>query len=369
MSSQPVTLHYYRGRVALSAILRGLGVAPGDEVVLQAYTCSAVTSPLVHLGLRPVFVDIDRGSLTMNPALLRDAISERTRAIVVQHTFGIRANMSAALKIAADAGIPVIEDCAHVLEAGSGVRSTGTRGAAAFFSYEWGKPVVAGVGGTAVVNDPELAARMRAQYGTFVRPPLSREFVMALQYLGHRAVSRLGILWKVRSLYRRLAGWGLVVGSYDDDPGINPEYGWRMTRTVQRRLASRTASARDLLDWRRTIAARYWTGLNRAGFAGLAVPDDAGMVLMRVPVTVADKQRVLRAAVDRDVELGDWFGTPVHPLVGKDLAAVGYVEGSCPNAEWAADRVVTLPVRADTRIRDVDRALDLLSDLHARGDA
>jgi perosamine synthetase len=369
MSSQPVTLYYYRGRVALSAILRGLGVAPGDEVLLQAYTCSAVTSPLVHLGLRPVFVDIDRGSLTMNLALLREAISERTRAIVVQHTFGIRADMSGALEIAREAGIPVIEDCAHVLEAGRGARSPGTLGVAAFFSYEWGKPVVAGVGGTAVVNDPELAARMQEQYGTFVRPPLRRELVMSLQYLGHHAVSRMGILWKVRSLYRRLAGWGLVVGSYDDDPGVNPEYGWRMTRTVQRRLASRTAMARELLDWRRSIAARYWTGLDRAGFPSLVVPDDAATVLMRVPVAVADKRRVLRAAVDGDVELGDWFDTPVHPLVGRDLAAVGYVPGSCPNAEWAADQVVTLPVRADTRIRDVDRALALLSDLHARGDA
>jgi perosamine synthetase len=369
MSSSPVTLHYYRGRVALSAILRCLGVAAGDEVVLQAYTCAAVPSPLMHLGLRPIYIDINRRSLTMDLGLLRGAISERTRAIVIQHTFGIPADLLGALEVARHAGIPIIEDCAHVLGGRLGGQPLGSFGAAAFFSYEWGKPVVAGVGGTAVINDAELAERMRAQYRSFAMPPLRREFVMSLQYLAHRAVSRMRLSWKVRGLYRKLAALGLVVGSYDEDPRANPEYGWRMTRTVRMRLASREAYALEHLDWRKGIMARYWTGLGRLGFPMLAVPEDTDAVLMRVPVAVAAKGRVIEAAAERGVEIGDWYGTPVHPMADKELQAVGYNQGSCPNAEWAADHVVTLPVRANTRLEDVDRALDLFTELRGTGDA
>ena len=369
MSAPLTTLHYYRGRVALSAILRGLGVRPGDEAILQAYTCVAVPSPLIQLGMRPVYADIDRRSLTVDVNCLRQAITRRTRAIVVQHTFGIPADLSGALALAREAGIPVIEDCAHVLGASLRGQPLGTFGAAAFFSYEWGKPVVAGVGGKAIVNDPALAHDMRANYGSFAYPPLTREFVMSLQYLAHRAVSQMGLFWKVRAMYRKLSTMGLIVGSYDEDPGTSPEYGWRMTRTVRMRLARREALARERLEWRREIAARYRAGFRQLGMAELAAGEDTDAVLMRVPVVVTAKQRVLELAVQRRVEMGDWYSTPVHPLTGRELEAVGYRQGSCPNAEWAADYVVTLPVRTDTRLADVDRALDLFSDSRVSGHA
>jgi perosamine synthetase len=244
----------------------------------------------------------------------------------------------------------------------------GSLGAAAFFSYEWGKPVVAGVGGAAVVNEAGLATRMREQYGSFAEPPLRRELVMSLQYLAHRAVSRTGLFWHVRGVYRGLSRAGLLVGSYGD-PRENPEYGWRMTRTVRRRLAGREAWAREQLDWRRAAADRYLAGLGGLGFPRPAAPQDSEAVLARIPVPVSAKERVLASAARHGVEMGDWYGTPVHPLADDELATVGYRPGSCPNAEWAAAHVVTLPVRGSTRMDDVDRALDLLARLKASGDA
>ena len=361
------TFRYYRGRVALSAILRGLGLGPGDEVIVQAYTCAAVPHALLHLGVRPVYVDIGRHSFTMDLDRLRHAISTRTRAIVVQHTFGIPADVSGVLEIAR--GVPVVEDCAHVLGSRLEGRPVGSFGTAAIFSYEWGKPVVAGVGGAAVVNDAALAERMRIQYGSFTDPPLRREVVMSGQYLAHRAVSNVGRFWQIRALYRRLTRLGLMVGSHDADPRANPEYGWRMTRSVRRRLPVREAAARTGLDRRRHIAGRYRDGLDRLGFAAPAVPAGADAVLMRVPVVVTAKRRVLEAAARTGVELGDWFDTPVHPLSGPELESVGYAPRSCPDAEWLAAHVVTLPVRANTRPEDTDRALDLLARLRATGDA
>ncbi|MFG1990719.1 GNAT family N-acetyltransferase [Actinoplanes sp. NPDC048988] len=344
---------YYRGRVALHAILRGLGVGPGDEVIVQAYTCAAVIEPLQRLQAVPVYVDIDRTTYTMDLSRLAAAVTGRTRAIVVQHTFGTPVDLDRVLKIAGN--VPVVEDCAHITEPAER-GPVGRTGVAAFYSYEWGKPVIAGVGGKAVVNDERLAATMREQYTAYTPPPSRREAVMTAQFLAHQVATELGVTWRLRALYRRLSRLGLVVGSYAADVAASPEYEWRMTRSVRRRLPRRTARARKQLTRRATVAARYRAGVTRLGFD---VPTPVTPPL-RVPVAVPDKRGLLDEAARRRLEVGDWFTTPVHPLTGADLEAAGYRPGSCPNAEWAAEHVVSFPVRADISPHDVERGLDLL---------
>ncbi|GAA4947286.1 DegT/DnrJ/EryC1/StrS family aminotransferase [Actinoplanes utahensis] len=335
-------LHYYRGRVALHAILEGLHARPGDEVVVQAYTCAAVVEPLLRMGLRPVYADIDPATFGPDPAAVRAAVGPRTRAVIVQHTFGIRAAVPAV-------GVPVIEDCAHTVP--GTIDSSGS--AAAFYSFEWGKPVVAGLGGTAVVHDPGLAAAMSEGYGRYTTPPARREMITEAEYAAFRLVSGAGVLWRMRALYRRLAGMGVVTGSYATDPWGGPEYGWRMSRGTRMRLPSRIAAGRAGLGRRRRVANAYRQAL------GVDLPG----VPHRFPVAVADKQRALRDAAAAGLELGDWFATPVHPLAGADLAGAGYRAGSCPRAEWAAAHVVTCPVRASTRPETVARAAAVLARL------
>ena len=312
---------------------------------MQAYTCAAVVEPLLRLGIRPVFTDIDPVTFGPDPDLMRAAVTSRTRAVIVQHTFGVAAPVD---RIAGQ--VPVIEDCAHVTP---GVLDT-SHSAAAFHSYEWGKPAVAGIGGTAIVHDADLAAAMCSDYERLTVPPSRRELVMAAEYLAYRAAAGAGAVWRLRSLHRRLARAGVVVGSYAPDPSASPEYGWRMSRGTRSRLPGALAAGRSGLRRRRRVADAYATELGR--------PPSAGVPL-RIPVAVADKARTLRAAADAGIELGDWFASPVHPLAGTALAAAGYAEGSCPHAEWAAAHVVTLPVRTSTRPDAVARAAGLLADL------
>ncbi|GIE87513.1 DegT/DnrJ/EryC1/StrS family aminotransferase [Actinoplanes regularis] len=349
-------LHYYRGRVALHATLRALHVSAGDEVVVPAYTCAAAIEPLLRLGVRPVFADIDRDALSPDPAATKKLINDRTRAVIVQHTFGYPARI-------AEVPVPVIENCAHI---GPGSIPAGDQGVAAFYSYEWGKPVVAGVGGAAVVHDPALAAEMHTRYPLYTAPPPGRELVMAAEYLAYRLAADTGVLWRVRTLYRRLAGLGVVTGSYAEDPERTPEYGWRMIRGVRQRLPRRVTAALRDIDVRRKVLAAYERGLDRIGVSHHPRPGPEAVPL-RLPVRVFGKDDVLREAAAAGVELGDWYRTPVHPLSGRELAAAGYLEGSCPNAEWAAKHLVTLPLRSSLRPADVNRALHLFDRLKARG--
>jgi dTDP-4-amino-4,6-dideoxygalactose transaminase len=127
---------------------------------------------------------------------------------------------------------------------------------------------------------------------------------------------------------------------------------------VRWRLPDRLATGRGQIPRRRRVAAAYRDELTFRG-----IPHTAADLPLRIPVVVADKREALRAAAAAGVELGDWFTTPVHPLRAADLAAAGYVEGSCPNAEWAAEHVVTLPVRATAGLGAVLRTVGVLSRL------
>ena len=173
--SNPISeFTFFRGRVALYAILKAAELKPGASVALQAFTCVAVPEALLAAGMRPVYIDVIEGGYTMDPADLRRKMTPEVGAIVVQHTFGIPTDVPEMRRIACADNRPFIEDCCHTyLSTVSGQR-VGTLGEASFYSFEWGKPIVAGMGGSAVANDGELRKNLKEQYSKRVPPPVHR---------------------------------------------------------------------------------------------------------------------------------------------------------------------------------------------------
>src|SRR5215212_1927611 len=156
------------GTEALYLALVALGVGPGDEVITVAN--AAVYEPLTILqaGARPVFVDVDEQSYTMEPALLEAAITPRTRAIMPVHLYGRMADMGAIMDVARRHGLPVVEDCAQAHGAALHGRMAGSIGACGCFSFYPSKNLGAlGDGGAIVTDDAELAAKLRRlrEYG------------------------------------------------------------------------------------------------------------------------------------------------------------------------------------------------------------
>lgn len=107
------------GTEALELGLHACGVRPGDEVIVPAFTFIATGSAVSALGARPVFADIEPGTFNLDPEQIAALITPRTRAIVAVHLFGLAADMNPILEIAAKHGIPVIEDNAQSIGAGS----------------------------------------------------------------------------------------------------------------------------------------------------------------------------------------------------------------------------------------------------------
>ncbi|MFJ7565821.1 DegT/DnrJ/EryC1/StrS family aminotransferase [Herminiimonas sp. NPDC097707] len=145
---------------ALHMGMAALGVGPGDEVIMADTNWIATASPIVHLGATPIFVDILPDSWCIDPALVEQAITPRTKAIVAVHLYGNLCDMDKLLAIGEKYGIPVIEDAAEAIGSVFHGKRAGSMGKFGTFSFHGTKTLTTGEGGMFVTNDPELYERV-----------------------------------------------------------------------------------------------------------------------------------------------------------------------------------------------------------------
>jgi len=149
------------GTVAYEAALRGLGIGPGDEVIIPSFTFNATAAGVLHVGARPVFVDVRTDDFCIDPDLVEAAVTTRTKAIVPVHLYGLMADMGPLEEIAERHGLLLVEDAAQAHGAAYDGRRAGSFGVAAMFSLYATKNLTTGEGGFITTNDDELAARVR----------------------------------------------------------------------------------------------------------------------------------------------------------------------------------------------------------------
>ena len=150
------------GTDAIVIALRALGIGPGDEVITVSHTAAATVGAVREAGATPRLVDIDRGSLLIDPNQIEARVGPRTRAILPVHLYGRPAAIDAILAIAARHGLAVVEDCAQAHGARIAGRHVGTFGTIGCFSFYPTKNLGAlGDGGLCVTGDSQLAERIR----------------------------------------------------------------------------------------------------------------------------------------------------------------------------------------------------------------
>lgn len=148
------------GTYGLAAGLVGLGIGPGDEVLVPAHTYMATATAVLAVGAIPVIVDIDE-TVTISPAAIRDAIGPHTRAIIPVHMWGAACNMDAIMQIAEEHDLLVLEDVCQGIGGSYEGRKLGSIGHAGAFSFNFFKNMSGGEGGGIATSDPKVAERAR----------------------------------------------------------------------------------------------------------------------------------------------------------------------------------------------------------------
>ena len=149
------------GSSALKISLAALGIGPGDEVLVPGLTWVACASSVLELGATPVLVDIEGETLCMSPQEARNAISNRTKAIILVHQYCSIANLDEFSKISLDLGIPLIEDCSQSHGAEISGRRVGTWGKMGVFSMQQSKVLTCGEGGAVITSDENIYNRLQ----------------------------------------------------------------------------------------------------------------------------------------------------------------------------------------------------------------
>jgi dTDP-4-amino-4,6-dideoxygalactose transaminase len=310
------------GTDALWFALLALGVGPGDEVITVAHTFMATAEAISFCGAKPVFVDIEEGTYTMDPALLEKAITPRTKAIVPVHLYGQMADMDPIMEIAGRHRIPVVEDACQAHGATYKGRKAGSIGVAGCFSFYPGKNLGAfGEAGAVVSNDRSLADRIR----------VLRDHGQEKKYV-HSVV-----------------GWN---GRMD---GIQAA-----VLRVKLRILEKGNEAR------RENARLYGTHLS--GTENLVLPmtaDWAGHVFHLYVVRVKDRDAVLKAMGDRGISCGIHYPRPVH--LQKAYAHLGLGRGTLPVTELCADEALSLPMFPELTPDQIHAAANELSALLPAG--
>jgi dTDP-4-amino-4,6-dideoxygalactose transaminase len=286
------------GYAALELILRAYDIGPGDEVITAANTFIATALPIAHCGARPVLVDIEPGSYNIDPALIEQAITPATRAILVVHLYGQPAPMAPILDIANKHGLLVFEDACQAHGARYQGARAGALGHAAAFSFYPTKNLGAfGDGGAVATNDGALAGRIRL-----------------LRNLGQRVKNTHEIL------------------------GFNH-------RLDTLHAAILDAQLPRLDAWnalRRRAAARYGELLGELELTLPAAAPNVEHVYHLYVVRVRSRARLQASLEARGVATAIHYPTPLY--LQPAFQSLGYRPGDFPVTEAAAGEILSLPM-------------------------
>jgi perosamine synthetase len=147
-----------------------MGVGPGDEVIVPTLTYVATANAVVYCGAQPVFVDSEPDTWNIDPSLIEEKITSRTKGIIVVHLYGHPVDMDPVLATAEKHGLFVVEDAAEAHGAEYKGRRVGTLGVIGTFSFYGNKIITTGEGGMIVTNDESLAANIRQLKGQGMDP-------------------------------------------------------------------------------------------------------------------------------------------------------------------------------------------------------
>ena len=353
---------FWKGRVALYAILKAIGIKEGDEIILPAFTCVVAVNPIIYLGAKPVYVDIDPMTYNMDVSWIERKVTEKTRAILAQNTFGLAPDLDRVVEVANKHNLMVIEDCTHGFGGYYKGKPNGTIADVSFFSSQWNKPFSTGIGGFAVTKNPEITEKLKAMEETFIKPSIRDEMVLKTLLFVRGKLSKK-LYWPAIKSYRWLSKRNLILGSSQGEELESPvkpkgfEKGFSGTQA--KKGNKKLEKFDNVLEHRSNIATLYKKILSDMEIEPPYEPDYAVHTYLKFPLLVKNRMKFIKLAEKKKIELGDWFVSPIHPIT-KDFELWRYKWGENPVAEKISRHIVNLPTHSQVTEDYVDQIAQFL---------
>ena len=347
------------GRSAEYLILKALGIGEKDEVIIQALTCVAVPNSILWLGAKPIYADID-DSYNIDPKDLMKKITNKTRAIIVQHTFGIPANFHEIQKITQEKNIVLIEDCSHSLGAEYAGNSVGALGDVSFFSFGRDKVISSLFGGMILTSNKKLYEKLKLEKDKLPDVPVFWVFQQLLHPIFFAAILPLYNLQIGKVILVLLQKLGVLTKAvYEQEkvgqkPSVFPS---RMPGALAILARNQLKKLRKFNSHRKKIANFYFSGLKGSQ---VSLPEmNKNAIWLRFPIRHPGVSRLYSYCKNKNILLGDWYKGVIMP--SRDLARFGYHVGGCPQAEQIAETILNLPTYPSLNEKDAFKVVEVIT--------
>ncbi|NOY16621.1 MAG: DegT/DnrJ/EryC1/StrS family aminotransferase [Gammaproteobacteria bacterium] len=302
------------GTDALYLSLRALGICPGDEVITTPYTFFATSEVIDMVGARPVFVDIEVDSFNINPVLVEQAVTEKTRAIIPVHLFGNPVDMTAIDAIAQKYDLAVVEDAAQAFGAQHNGQRVGSMGNTGCFSFYPTKVLGCyGDGGLLTTDSDEIAEAVR-----------------------------------------KLRNHGAATAFQHDEVGMNS----RLDEVQAALLRLKLKKLGDNIASRQRIAGLYDERLAKLGITCPARPKNGSHVFNLYTIRSADRDMIRQALMENAIGNSTCYPAPL--ALQEVYQYLEYNAADFPVSVALGNEVVSLPVFPDMTAQQVDRVCQVI---------
>lgn len=341
------------GRAGLLGILKSLPSDGRNEIITQAFTTIAIPNAIKWAGFKTVYTDINENTYNINADKIEEKINPKTKAIIIQHTFGIPADIDKVLAICKKYKLFLIEDCAHSLGAEFNGKKIGTFGDASFFSFGRDKIISSTSGGVVITNNDAIAEKLNQFQASLSYP--SKKWI--LQQLLHPIIFAISLpiyhlfnLGKIKIILDQKIG--LIARAYNikEKMGLQIEY-YKFPNVLAIMVLKQFEKLERFNLHRAKLSLFYKKEFTGSQINIPKISVQKKPTLLYYTIQIKNRDKILRIAQKNHIILGDWFHGALGPR-GVDPSLFGYKKGDCPIAEKVGSHVLNLPTNINTNEND-----------------
>jgi len=351
------------GRTALQKAIEATDIRYGDEVLVQAYTCLVVSNAINWAGGKPIYVDINE-DFNMNVEDLKNKITEKSKIIIIQHTFGKLADLEKIIQVAKEHNLIVIEDCAHTIGTKYKGKLAGTWGDIGMFSFGTDKVISSSRGGALITNHEKLAEKImelnKKLPESTTKTILQNLCNFPIFYIGKALYDFLYLGKIALAVAQKIGLTGKIIYKKEKACHKLNFYPAKYPNALAKILLNQFTKLAEMNNHRQEISAIYDKILQADKIKKPQLLQNE--ILLRYTILIDNPQKFIQIAKKKRIILGNWYDSVIAPADKYlNMPGTGYQEGNCPKAEYLAKKSLNLPINKDITYTQAKMIAELIN--------